>query len=154
MVDADSERRSNPSSRIAKPTPSIDDPIESYGSSKRGNDNMEVDSEGTGLHQAKGRQTALARRVERKKPTKEAIAAIASPQKSDHCKNGQECPEKQSLSSLKDNSKSGRPPGITVFQHASILLKGQREEGNSNYKRTRAGTIVKIWKNANQEWAP
>ena len=134
MADADSDQRSHPASQSAKPTPSLDDPIESYGSSKRGNDNMEIDSEGTGLHQANGRQAMLARRVETKKPTREAIAAIASPQKSDRSKNSQECPEKQPLASLKNNSKSSRPPGITVFQHASILLKDREKKENQATK--------------------
>ena len=61
---------------------------------------------------------------------REAVAAIASPQRSDRQKNGQACPEGQPPTSLKNNCKSSRPPGITVFQHASILLN-EREKKES-----------------------
>ena len=134
MVDADSGQKSHPTSRITKPTTSLDDPIESYGSSKRGNDSMEIDSEGTGVHQANERQDLLTRKVEVKKPLRETVAAIASPQKSDRSKNGQECPENQPPASLKNNCKSSRPPGITVFQHASILLKDREKKENQATK--------------------
>ena len=130
MVDADSGQKSHPTSRITEPTTSLDDPIESYGSSKRGNDSMEIDSEGTGVQQANERQDLLTRKVEVKKPLRETVAAIASPQKSDRGKNGQECPENQPPASLKNNCKSSRPPGITVFQHASVLLKDREKKEN------------------------
>ena len=86
MVDADSGQKSHPTSRITEPTTSLDDPIESYGSSKRGNDSMEIDSEGTGVQQANERQDLLTRKVEAKKPLRGTVAAIASPQKSDRKK--------------------------------------------------------------------
>ena len=134
MVDADSGQKSHPTSRITEPTTSLDDPIESYGSSKRGNDSMEIDSEGTGVQQANERQDLLTRKVEAKKPLRGTVAAIASPQKSDRKKNGQECPENQPPTSLKNNCKSSRPPGITVFQHASILLKDREKKENQATK--------------------
>ena len=128
MADAENSQRSNQASQIGKPTPSRDDPIESYGSCKRGDDDMEIDSEGTNSHHDKGKQVKPAQGVEKKKPSREAIASIASPQKSDRSKNDQEGPEKQLLASQKNNSKASRPPGITVFQHASILLKDRERK--------------------------
>ena len=130
MADANDGQRVDQASQIRKPAPSRDDPIESYGSCRLGNDDMEIDSEGTSSHHAKGKQAKPAQGVEKKKPSREVIASIASPQKSDRSKNNQECPEKQPLASQKNNSKASRPPGIAVFQHASILLKDRERKEN------------------------
>ncbi len=127
MADANDGQRVDQASQIGKPAPSRDDPIESYG---LGNEDMEIDSEGNSSHHAKGKQAKPAQGVVKKKPSREVIASIASPQKSDCSKNNQECPEKQPLAPPKNNSKASRPPGITVFQHASILPKDRERKEN------------------------
>ena len=47
---------------------------------------------------------------------------------------GQVCPENQPPTSLKNNCKSSRPPDITVFQYASILLKEREKKENQAIK--------------------
>ena len=88
MEDADIGQKSHPTPRITERATSLDDPIESYGSNKQRNDSMDIDSEGTGFQQADEKQDLLKRKVEAKKPLREAVAAIASPQRSDRQKNG------------------------------------------------------------------
>ena len=128
MENTDIGQKSHSAPSIAEHATNLDDPIESYGSNKQRNDSMEVDSEGTGSQQAGVKQDLLKRKIEVKKPLRETVAAIASPQKSDRPKNGQVCLGNQPPTSLKNNCKSSRPPGITVFQHASILLKEKEKK--------------------------
>ena len=128
MENTDIGQKSHSAPSIAEHATNLDDPIESYGSNKQRNDSMEVDSEGTGSQQAGVKQDLLKRKIEVKKPLRETVGAIASPQKSDRPKNGQVCLGNQPPTSLKNNCKSSRPPGITVFQHASILLKEKEKK--------------------------
>ena len=128
MENADIDQKLHAAPSIVEHATSLDDPIESYGSNKQRNDGMEVDSEGTGFQLAEVKQDVLKRKIAEKKPSRETVATIASPQKSDRPKIGQACLGNQPPTSLKNNCKPSRPPGITVFQHASILLKEKEKK--------------------------
>ena len=154
MENADIGHKSHPAPSIAEHATNLDDPIESYGSNKQRNDSMEVDSEGTGSQQAGVKQDLLKRKIEVKKPLRETVAAIASPQKSDRPKNGQACLGNQPPTSLKNNCKPSRPPGITVFQHASILLKEKEKKESQIAKGQEPRQASRSGKKASQEREP
>ena len=73
---------------------SCDDPIESYGSNKPNNEEMEIDLEGSHLPDSKPKQAEKNRSRCGDKPSKEAIAAIAGPQKPRHNTGRPDSPKK------------------------------------------------------------
>ena len=132
MTDVAGDQLVKQASKPKKPTFSPDDPIESYGSIKQSNDDMEIDSEGVNLHNMKPKQAEQVQGVGGGKPSREAIAAIASPQKSGH-DTERPCSPKNQLpaTSSANNSKASRPPGITLLQHSAILIKDRERKENA-----------------------
>ena len=81
MTDVACDEGFKKAPRPAVSAGSGDDPIESYGSNKPNNEDMEVDLEGPHLPDSEPKQVEDDRSRCGDKPSKEGIAAIASPQK-------------------------------------------------------------------------
>ena len=119
-----------------KPGPescSSKDPIESYGSAKPNNDDMEVDSDGANPNNLQQRQADRVQRTSDNKPSKDAIAAIASPQKPRHDLGRPTSPKELPSNSVANNNNARRPPGITILQHSAILAKGREKKLESRH---------------------
>ena len=108
-------------------TASGDDPIESYGSCKTSNEDMEVDLEGPQPSNPISKKVKDDRCRGGRKPSKEVIAAIASPQKPRQNTIKPDSPKDAQAPSTIKNRNAGRPPGITIFQHSAHLAKDREK---------------------------
>ena len=104
------------------------DPIESYGSAKPNSDAMEVDSDGANPSTPLPKQSDREQTKSGYKPSKEAIATVASPQKPRQDLKQPVSPKKLPASSTANNNTASRPPGITILQHAAILAKSTEKK--------------------------
>ena len=89
---------------------------------------MEIDSEGSHLPNSKPKRVEENRSRCGGKPSKEAIAAIASPQKPRHNAGRPVSPKKTQAASVVKNNNASRPPGITIFQHSALLVKDREKK--------------------------
>ena len=106
------------------------DPIESYGASKQGDDDMDVDVEEGKFDQSHPMQTALNRDFAEKKSSREKVAAVASPQK-----------RKPSFS-ISDNSSSiFQFIGMTMNGGLNSLLKKRIDPSDPSIFRSRSRRI-------------
>ena len=127
MTDAACNEGSKKASGPAAHAASGDDPIESYGSCKTNNEDMEVDLEGPQLSDPKSKEVKGDRSRGGDKPSKEVIAAIASPQKPRQNIGRPDSPKEAQVPSTIKNRNAGRPPGITIFQHSALLAKDREK---------------------------
>ena len=104
------------------------DPTESCSSTKPNNDDMEVDSEGANPNEAQQGQASQAQKASVDKLPKDAIAAIASPQKPRHKLTRPGGPK--AIPSKPGGTNSNgvrRPPGVTILQHSAILARSREK---------------------------
>ncbi len=99
------------------------DPIESFGSAKSNNDAMEVDSDGANPNTPLPKQSDQVQTRSGNKPSKETIAAVASPQKPRQDLKQPVSPKKLPSNSTSNNNGASRP-----FQHSAILAKGTEKK--------------------------
>ena len=128
MTDVSGDHLTKRGTKVGTVSCGSDDPKESYGSAKPSNDDMEIDSEGANPDHLQQKQVDQVQSVGGNKPSKETIAAIASPQKPRHDLGRPASPKKLSSSSVANNNNASRPPGITILQRSAILAKGKERK--------------------------
>ena len=108
------------------------DPIESYSGTKRGEDDMEVDVDEAKLDQPQPAQPPLNHNLAESKPSKEKVVAIAGPQKRRSDPKNHTAIENTKQQPTVKTGTLRRPPGVTIFQHSSLLSKSRERNGHKS----------------------
>ena len=93
---------------------------------------MDVDVDEGKFDQSHPMQTALSRNLAEKKPSREKVAAVASPQKRKPDPKNHVAVETTKHQPTVKTGTLRRPPGVTVFQHSSLLAKSRERKDHKS----------------------